>query len=98
AWLKVSGLDKMFGENTAQLTYRDLAKLSSSQGVTAANSIAFAHTLQDAAFLEKQAGRKKLTEKFSVFRMTEDAARGTGELTENAFRTASWVHGLEQHG
>ena len=94
------GLDRLMSkEALQQLTYNDLAQLTSDLGINSAHGRAFAEARVGTEHLEEALGKKTLFERIPLLGQPYvKAAKGAGTMTENLFRGAAWVRGMKNTG
>jgi hypothetical protein len=94
--MKMNGQFTMMGKNVDELTYGDLADMTSSMGVVSSNG----QPLMDARLSasETERGGQVWVEKHAATKPYADFAKGVGTGTENVMRTAAFVRGLKTYG
>jgi hypothetical protein len=98
--LREMGIGKLMSEEAMKhLTYSDLASLVSDMGMNSSHGRAFAEAVVGTEAVEDALTKQKLFEHIPVLgKPYVKAARGAGTLTENLFRTASWIRGMKNTG
>jgi hypothetical protein len=97
AALKRKGVFEIGGVSLDDATYADFAVYTGDVGITANNGRAFVEGRMNVEQIEKRKGARPY-EKYRATRPIVKGLRGAGSLTENLFRTAAFVHGLEVFG
>ena len=99
-----AGHKHLGGVQLDELTYGDLYAMQVDMGLMAGNGRAFAEPELGVEAAEREARGQRPIERLPVWaggglaRTYVKGARGAGTLTENVFRTASFLRGMKTHG
>jgi hypothetical protein len=95
--LKAQGVTNLGGVPIDEATYADMAVYSGGMGITSSNGRAFAEAEMSVEKIRSRHGQPEW-ERVPVVRKYVQGAKWAGTATENLFRTAAFVHGLNTFG